>query len=57
MRCRIQARGAFLPKFLGGVFVLFVAILVACYVIATKAGPVVLDEHGAVRGQAHPASH
>jgi len=49
---RFDARGAFLPKFLAGVFVLFVCILVVCYVIAKRANPIVLDEHGAVRGSA-----
>lgn len=41
-----------MPKFLAGVFVLFVCILVVCYVIAKRANPIVLDEHGAVRGSA-----
>lgn len=49
---RFDSRGAFLPKFLGGVFVLFVGILIACYVIAKRANPVMLDEHGGLRGQA-----
>ena len=46
---KFDSRGAFLPKFLGGVFVLFIGILIACYVIAKRANPVMLDEHGAVR--------
>jgi hypothetical protein len=49
---RFDARGAFLPKFLGGVFVLFVCILVVCYIIAKRANPIMLDEHGDVRGSA-----
>ena len=48
---RFDSRGAFLPKFLGGVFVLFVGILIACYCIARKANPVMLDDHGAIRGR------
>jgi hypothetical protein len=47
---RFDSRGAFLPKFLGGVFVLFVGILVVCYVIARRANPIMLDEHGGLRG-------
>ena len=47
---RFDSRGAFLPKFLGGVFVLFCAILIVCYYIAREANPVMLDEHGNVRG-------
>ena len=55
---RFDSRGAFLPKFLGGIFVLFVGILVVCYVIARQANPVMLDEHGAVRGSTpHHASY
>jgi len=53
-----DSRGAFLPKFLGGVIVLFVSILVVCYCIARQANPIMLDEHGAVRGSApHHASY
>ena len=43
-------RSAFLPKFLGGVFVLFVGILIVCYYIARAANPVMLDEQGHIRG-------
>lgn len=49
---RFDARGAFLPKLLGGVLVLFIAMLVATYWIATEANPVMLDENGHVR-QSH----
>ncbi len=31
---------------LGGVFTFFVAILIACYLIAKDANPVFLDDHG-----------
>ncbi len=51
---RFDSRGAFLPKFLGGIFVLFVGILIVCYYIAREANPVMLDETGHVRG-AHAA--
>ena len=46
---RFDSRGAFLPKLLGGVVVLFLAMLVATYWIATEANPVMLDENGHVR--------
>ena len=52
MRYRFDSRGALLPKFLGGIVVLFVGILIAAYVIARDANPVMLDEHGQVRGSA-----
>ena len=55
MMYRFDSRGAFLPKFLGGVFVLFCAILIVCYYIARQANPVMLDEQGHVRG-AHAAA-
>lgn len=51
---RFDSRGALLPKFLGGVFVLFVGIMIACWYIARQANPVILDEHGHPRG-AHSA--
>jgi hypothetical protein len=50
---RFEARGALLPKFLAGVVLLFVLILVVCYIIAKRANPIMLDEHGAVRGAMH----
>lgn len=52
MRYRFDSRGALLPKVLGGVFVLFCGILIVCYVIARQANPIMLDEHGHVRGAA-----
>ncbi len=54
---RFDSRGAFLPKFLGGVFVLFVSILIVCYYIARVANPVMLDEHGHVRGGDPSVAH
>lgn len=32
--------------FLGFVFVLFIAILIVCYVITKRANPILLDQHG-----------
>lgn len=46
---RFDARGALLPKFLGAVIVLFIGILIACYVIARRANPIMLDEQGRIR--------
>ena len=50
MSYRFDARGAFLPKFLGFVMVLFIGILIVTYLIARRADPVILDETGHVRG-------
>ncbi len=47
---RFDARGALLPKFLGFVMLLFISILVVCYLIAKQTNVVMLDEHGQVRG-------
>lgn len=49
MSYSFDARGAFLPKFLGFIIVLFISILVATYAIARKVDPVILDEQGHVR--------
>ncbi len=46
---RFDSRGAVLPKLLGGIVALFIAILVTCYLIAREANPVMLDENGHVR--------
>ncbi len=46
---RFDSRGAFLPKFLGGIIVLFCAILIACYFISKQANPIMLDEQGHIR--------
>jgi hypothetical protein len=32
--------------FLGGVMSLFIIILIVCYIIAKRADPIFLDEHG-----------
>lgn len=50
---RTSQGGAFLPKFLGLIALLFVGILVATYVIARDADPVILDEHGNYRSGGH----
>ena len=49
MSYKFDSRGAFLPKFLGFVMVLFITILIVTYCIARQADPVILDEHGHVR--------
>ena len=46
---RFDSRGAFLPKLLGGIIVVFIAILIAITYLAREANPVILDEHGRVR--------
>ena len=46
---RFDSRGALLPKFLGFVMLLFIGILIVCYVIARQTNVVMLDEHGNVR--------
>lgn len=46
-------RGAFLPKFLGFVVLVFIAILIGTYVVARDADPVILDEHGNYRSGGH----
>jgi hypothetical protein len=50
MSYKFDARGAFLPKFLGFIMVLFIGILILTYAIARKVDPVILDEQGHVRG-------
>ena len=35
-----------LAYFLGAVFVIFIAILIFCYVVTKRTNPVFLDEHG-----------
>jgi hypothetical protein len=51
---RFDSRGAFLPKLLGGICVLFIGILIVCYYIARQANPIMLDEKGHVRTAATP---
>jgi len=41
-----QRKPAPLAYFLGVVFVLFIGILVFCYVVTKRTNPVFLDEHG-----------
>jgi hypothetical protein len=53
---RFDSRGAFLPKFLGGIIVLFIGILIAAYYISKQANPVMLDEKGNLR-DSHAAVH
>jgi len=55
MTYRFDARGAVLPKVLGAVMVLFISIMVVCYFISKQANPIMLDEHGEVRGS-HPTA-
>lgn len=43
----------FLPRFLGFLILLFIGILVAAYVIARDADPVILDDHGNYRSGGH----
>lgn len=48
-----RAGWPFLPKFLGFIMVLFVGILIATYLIAREADPVILDDHGNYRSGGH----
>ena len=41
-----QRKPAPLAYFLGAVFVMFIGILVFCYVVTKRTNPVFLDEHG-----------
>ena len=52
----MKQSAGFMPKFLAMVFVLFIGILVWAYVETKKANPVMLDEHGNVRGGAAEGS-
>ncbi len=56
MSYRFDTRGALLPKVLGFIMLLFIGILITCYLIAREANPIILDEHGHVRGS-HSSSH
>lgn len=49
MKDSTQRHGAFLPKFLGFIMILFIGILVMTYLIARQVDPVILDEQGHVR--------
>jgi len=44
-----------LAYFLGFVFVLFVGILIFCYVVTKRSNPVFLDEHGKPVSASAPA--
>ena len=58
MSYRFDSRGAFLPKFLGFVMLLFITILIVTYLLARQADPVILDEQGHVRsGGGQHSSH
>ncbi len=46
----------FMPKFLAGIFVMFIGILVFAYIETKKANPIMLDEQGHVRGGAAQGS-
>ena len=41
-----KKKAAPLAYFLGFIFVLFISILIACYMITKRTNPVFLDEHG-----------
>jgi hypothetical protein len=43
-----QKKAAPLTYFLGVIFVMFIGILIFCYVVTKRANPVFLDEHGKV---------
>lgn len=43
---RINKKPAPLAYFLGFVFVLFIGMLIFCYVVTKRTNPVFLDEHG-----------
>ena len=42
----VRRKPAPLVYFLGFVFVFFIAVLIACYVITKRTNPIMLDEHG-----------
>jgi hypothetical protein len=52
-------RPAPLAYILGVVFVLFIGILIFCYVVTKRTNPVFLDEHGkpVASGSAHSHGH
>ena len=43
-----RKKAAPLTYFLGAIFVLFIGILIFCYVVTKRVNPVMLDEHGKV---------
>jgi len=46
-----------LVYFLGAIFVLFIGILIFCYVVTKRTNPVFLDEHGKVVTSSSDHSH
>lgn len=42
----IRKKAGFFPVLLGGIMVLFIAILITVYLIARQANPIFLDEKG-----------
>jgi hypothetical protein len=52
-----RKKPAALAYFLGAVFVLFIAILIFCYVVTKRANPVFLDEHGKPAATSSQHSH
>ena len=53
----LKKKPAFLTYFLGFVFVLFIGILIFCYVVTRRAHPVFLDEHGKPVAESSEHSH
>jgi hypothetical protein len=46
-----------LAYFLGAIFVLFIGILIFCYVVTKRTNPVFLDEHGKAVTSSSDHSH
>lgn len=42
----VSKKSAPFAYFLGFVFVLFIAILIVCYIITKRSNPILLDQHG-----------
>lgn len=42
----VNKRSTPFAYFLGFVFVLFIAILIVCYIITKRSNPILLDQHG-----------
>jgi hypothetical protein len=54
MKLKTRPGGAAYLSLLGGVMALFIGILACVWYGSAKANPVILDEHGHVRGSHHP---
>jgi len=54
---RSRNQGSPLLYFLGFVFVLFIGILIFCYIVTRRANPVLLDAHGNPVTQSSDSSH